>query len=669
MEWSLKINSFSSTFTVILKKKKKMSEHVYMEEDNSVVNMEEGNSAVRLQEYNSAFRNRLKTFIITNISHIDTTDFFPDAFIHFRNQINTILETQNFIKVIANLHVEFTKTVTNEAGVRTDSIDKDLYTNPQTIDIETDLVTFYDEYIVSELNRKISEDSLAGSGFVLSKIFKLSIHISKYEPYAGASYIEVPKFLRDKKAIINVKNKDNECFKYAVLSALFPAEKNVDRVQKYKPFEHLVDFSMTFPVDVVKIKKFEQQNPLISINVYMYHDDTKSVRPIRLTKEVKEKHIHLLMLTEQTSNVNVVKSHYCWIKNLGALLGKQVSLHKTRKVFCDRCLNHFTDQTKLNDHLINCCKQNNCKIQVPRRSDNILNFKNYSKQLMVPFIVYADIESILKNIDKPFFQNGGIQAYQKHDACSIGYYFHSEHNVLKSYYRSKRSTDCIEWFAKELLYIAYRVEDVLRKIKPLKMTVDDEFSFIRADTCHICGKRFLEKERRVRDHSHITGKFRGAAHESCNLNFQEAHHIPIVFHNLSNYDAHFLVKILATHINGSMTIIPNNEERYISFSIKVPSNITKKYADFIQLRFMDSFRFMSSSLDYLASLLPSESKKILHEQNKNLTDDNLKLLERKGVFCYDYIDSWSKFDETSLPAQDKFYSKLTESHISDEDYS
>lgn len=146
-----------------------------------------------------------------------------------------------------------------------------------------------------------------------------------------------------------------------------------------------------------------------------------------------------------------------------------------------------------------------------------------------------------------------------------------------------------------------------------------------------------------------------------------AKYITIVFHNLSNYDSHFIIKAFAKNIDGDVDVIPRNDEVYISFTKRV--NTTKdEYFSGIKLRFIDSLRFMHSSLDYLASLLPSDKKKILRQEFSSLDENKLKLLEKKGVFCYDYLDSVEKLNETSLPPKEMFYSSLNDSHIADEDY-
>ena len=177
---------------------------------------------------------------------------------------------------------------------------------------------------------------------------------------------------------------------------------------------------------------------------------------------------------------------------------------------------------------------------------------------------------------------------------------------------------------------------------------------------------------KVRDHCHFTGKFRGAAHQKCNLSFKVPDYIPVVFHNLSGYDAHLFIKELARKYGKEgMNVIAENSEKYISFSlnIEVGTYVNKKgetVVKKIQLRFIDSIRFMASSLDKLANNLSDDQFKNLRKFFKD--DDQFQLLKRKGVYPYEYIDSFDRFNEGALPSKDNFYSKLNLSGVSDLDY-
>ncbi|RYE18301.1 MAG: hypothetical protein EOP45_14355 [Sphingobacteriaceae bacterium] len=484
------------------------------------------------------------------------------------------------------------------------------------IDFETNLYEFFDQQISQFVLEKIDEVELRGSGFKLKEIRELNIQISRYEPFGGSSYIKLPKNLEKKHAIINVKNKDQQCFKYAVLSAMFPAADHACRVSNYKQYENELDFSgITFPVEVRDITKFEAQNPSISINVYMPNRSGKSVHPLRLTKTVKRNHIHLLLLmkmkksngddeidnsddedVDMSSNLigtHENKMHYCWIKKMSALLGKQMSAHGHKQFFCDRCLNCFSHIQKLEAHRVDCFRKNEYEIEMPLPGVTI-SFENHRKQMRVPFIVYADVESLLKKPEIQFCQTETTTAYQQHEVYSIGYY-HTSTLSARSVYRSKRGPDCIEWFVQEMINLAKEAESLLEQVEPMELTLEEQVLHGWAEECHICERPFAEGEIKVRDHSHLTGHYRGAAHNACNLNYKEPRHIPVIFHNLTNYDAHFIIKALAK-TPGSIQVIPQNEERYISFTKTVPSS--NKYSNSVRLRFIDSFQFMASSLDY-----------------------------------------------------------------------
>ena len=205
---------------------------------------------------------------------------------------------------------------------------------------------------------------------------------------------------------------------------------------------------------------------------------------------------------------------------------------------------------------------------------------------------------------------------------------------------------------------------------PLTEVMQREYE--EASTCHICMKPFdnPEKNWKVRDHCHYTGLYRGAAHNNCNLKYKIPKHIPIVFHNLSGYDAHLFIRQLGEKFQAEdIGVIAENKEKYISFNVKIDVQlemdgkpVTKK----IELRFIDSFRFMASSLDSLAKNLTDDQCKNLRWLYKE--DDVFKLMRRKGVYPYEYMDSWERFEETRLPPKEAFYSKLNMEGISDKDY-
>lgn len=149
------------------------------------------------------------------------------------------------------------------------------------------------------------------------------------------------------------------------------------------------------------------------------------------------------------------------------------------------------------------------------------------------------------------------------------------------------------------------------------------------------------------------------------MNYQDSHVIPIIFHNFTGYDSHFLIRDIANVFNGKIELLPLNKERFISFTKHIEGSD-------IKLRFIDSFRFMAASLDKLSSYL-QEMNILTHEfsqdqQYSPLTNKKIELLKRKGIFPYEYLDCEEKLSITEIPSKDKFYSSLYDSEISYEDY-
>ncbi|CAG9833236.1 unnamed protein product [Diabrotica balteata] len=208
----------------------------------------------------------------------------------------------------------------------------------------------------------------------------------------------------------------------------------------------------------------------------------------------------------------------------------------------------------------------------------------------------------------------------------------------------------MEWFAKEMSELAAFVQGKIKDIVPMNVTPS-----FNASNCHICEKTFSDKDVIVRDHDHFTGDFRGFAHQVCNLNFKKLFVVPIFFHNLSGYDSHMMIRDLAK--KGSISLLPINKEKYISFTINDSESS-------IRLRFVDSLRFLNSSLDKLAATLQPEDLRYLASEFPNTTPEQMELLKRKGIFPYEYIDSFNKLNETQLTSIDKFSSSLSGEHIS-----
>lgn len=229
---------------------------------------------------------------------------------------------------------------------------------------------------------------------------------------------------------------------------------------------------------------------------------------------------------------------------------------------------------------------------------------------------------------------------------------------------SFRGENCIKWFADELYNIL---------VEPISAEVEE--SFQQTTTCHICSETVSIDEIRCRDHSHITGKYRGLSHQACNLKYQESRTIPVLFHGLSHYDGHFIIREVMSAFEGDCYVVPVTDENYISFVKTVEDSRQKGFKDLgkmirnvVRLKFLDSYRFMNSSLDVLSKYLPSSHKTILHQEFPHLSKEKLQLLEIKGIYPYDFLCSSEKLNCTELPERHEFYNRLTDEHISENDY-
>ena len=404
-----------------------------------------------------------------------------------------------------------------------------------------------------------------GSGWRLDSIIKLELHTVSYNPLRGETWIALPKELANKKAIINMKNEDNKCFLWCVLRALNPCEKKSERIdKKLKEKENTLNMEeIAYPVSLKDIDKFERQNPSISITVFGYNE--KSVYPLRNSNNTNREHDVILILIKEGVN------HYCLVKNVSRLLSSQVSNHKEKHHFCLRCFNSFWTHKSLNKHLEYCGNHEAVKINMPEKG-TMLKFKNYHRGEKVPFIIYADFESCIKSIHTCDLnpENSYTKQYQKHEPISFYYYIKCFDSkvclpIKERSYTGKNA---------EQVFLKYLEEDIKMIANIPKKEIifgeKEKERYNEETRCWICKGEFDDKDKnkeKVKDHCHYTDRYRGAAHNECNLNYRKPNFTPVVFHNLSGYDSHLFIKNLGFS-EGNIDCIPNNEEKYISFSKK-----------------------------------------------------------------------------------------------------
>ncbi|XP_065667559.1 uncharacterized protein LOC136087872 [Hydra vulgaris] len=455
-----------------------------------------------------------------------------------------------------------------------------------------------------------------------------------------------------------MKNEDNECFKWCIARALNPTDENPQRVDKdlKNKAEKINWDEIEFPVSLDKIIQFEKNNKDISVNVYGFE---KSVYPLRISKDNDRQHLIDLLLISDGE-----KSHYCLIKSLSKLLSSQICSKQHTTYYCRNCLLGYDSEESLSKHKLYCNTHDSVRIELPNRGST-MQFVHHNRSMRVPFFVYADFERFIKPINTctPNPNESFTKQYQKHTTSSFCYYIKCFDVTFTA---SSEADDVAQIFVDSLQEDIKKICDMIKFPKKMIFTPENKDDFNGTTSCHICGEDLVKDK--VRDHCHITGKYRGAAHNSCNLKYKIPKIFSVLFCNISGYDSHLFIKKLS---EGKLSCIPINEEKYISYSreIKV-GEFTNKEGENIEtkreLRFLDSYRFMSSSLDAL-------SKNLLKEQCKNIgklhSGKQLDLLLRKGIYPYDWVDSVDKFNETQLPPKELFFSKLNDEGISEDDYS
>ena len=511
--------------------------------------------------------------------------------------------------------------------------------------------------MIAHMKEQIENPALLNSRFVFDEVLFTNVDFHQLNLTRGSSYLPLPNWLAHKKAIINPKKENQECFKWAVIAVSRWEEinNNPERISKLKRFDKDFDWSgIEFLVFVKDIKKFEFRNQ-ISINLLVI--EGKQIYICRKGGNY-ERIINLMLITGNN------RKHYVAIKSLSRLLSSQNTKHKGKEYFCMNCLQGFNGESSRDEHLDYCINNESVKVEMPHKKP-IVQYSDGQFQFKVPFIMYADYESILKPIQGPennprISSTRGINNHIPSGWCVCSEFAYGKvENSLKLYH----GEDCITKFCDHINEEAHRLYQSFPE-KPMKPLTPKEMDrYKRSEGCHICFKLFKEDNPKVRDHCHYTGRYRGPAHTKCNLQYKILSYIPIVFHNLSGYDAHLFIKELAASSTdgAKMGVITKNKEDYISFPIKVEVD---KYIDKngiekskeIEIRFIDSFKFMSSSLDSLVNNLARGGGKFFGFEE--YSDNQYKLLIQKGIHPHEYMTDWDKFKEMKLPPREAFYSKL-----------
>ena len=404
-------------------------------------------------------------------------------------------------------------------------------------------------------------------------------------------------------------------------------------------------------------------------------NDRHMIYPLRVTD--KELHRHVNLLLTELDGV----WHYSTIKNFSGFIRAQYSKHNgSRTFYCYSCLHGFQGKkgetsrkkcSRLQEHVKYCKTQKPQKVSYPE--NKTLKFENIHKQLKHPFVGYADFECTLqrttdKNVStgicddsdhsKEFSYQNHIDASYFTKFVSIDSEFKLDENEFFKFPQTETYTgnNAAEHFIDYVQTVAEKIfQKYIQNPKPMIFTKDDEENQEKSTHCHICKNEFISTDIIVRDHCHITGEYRGAAHQNCNLKYRinsKSWKLPIFFHNLRGYDGHLLIKAVKKR-HGMIRVIPNNMQKYLAISIG-------------RVQFLDSFQFTMKPLDKLVSTI--DDKDYIHTKKIFSDEEEFNLIKQKGVFPYDYFDSLEKLHQKSYPTKEQFFNTLSNKECTLEDY-
>lgn len=350
--------------------------------------------------------------------------------------------------------------------------------------------------------------------------------------------------------------------------------------------------------------------------------------------------------------------HFHVITSMSALIRHQLPKSNNTAYFCNNCNIPTFRKSTHEKHIATCSGEENSHLPDPEFAK--LKFKSFEKELPVPYIFTADIETLQK-------RNDICSNQWDHTATAIGLKVSNLNNVKDSKYFEYFGKNCIQNFFVCVQREALNVyENCLssKVAKPIIFTKEDKKKFDKQKSCRICLQDYSLSNNiiKVRHHLHTTGIFISSLCSECNLKIQiREPFIPLWIHNGSKFDFHFLCRHFPK--GSTIKVLAKSRETYLSITWKIP--LAKSEHQFLNVIFLDSFRFLPSSLEKLVQILPNE---LLFETKQEVGDSKeTNEFFRKNVYPYDYLDTWEKYD-LPLPSKDDFFSKLTGKGITNADY-
>lgn len=625
-------------------------------------------------------------------------DFLPnqvantdDCFLQYEDEMKLIIKRELISKKVIRfsiiLHSNYAKLDNDGEIVQSEIFTLRTFTKvllySELPRIKRHVQDFRKRLIIHEENPQMEE-----SGWVLLFITSCIIEIGKI-PLLGAcsndecktkfNKINRNKYLLD--VPIKAEKHENMCFLYSLVQGLNKLQdNNLISEKTYNYIEKYIDYSKAkFPMSISKIRYFEKRNKhlFFKINVFMYGAGNKTFPVYRSELKNVTKTINLLLIDFMDQD-QCAKFHFVYIKDLNLFLSRQNSI----KFICENCVLHFSTETALENHK-SLCQQNKAQKIILPPFLATLKFDQFQRCFFMPVVGYLDFEAKIVPISpqeqcklynclnclnegKLINCNHATRKLSNHLPISYSVIFvDTFDNVIY------KKTESHEFNVMELCFDALfeaenHISNLVNKYKWPQLTPQQEESFQAATHCYICLTNFGDDNLKNRDHCHYLPppiNYRGALCQSCNLRGRYYTEIPVFVHNLSNYDAHFLLEGLKNIKTTKLQLraIPTNQQKLKTLTIG-------------KIKFIDSLQFLQASLDTLVSSLAKsdDAKKtfnLLYTSGLCKNDEEFNLLTKKGIFPYTFVTSLEKCKLTkTLPSKKHFYNDLKYEKISENDY-
>ena len=329
------------------------------------------------------------------------------------------------------------------------------------------------DQLLESLLKKYEENlrnKMRGSEFEFDGVNFLYYEFNKTSINRGGSYIDSPKWLKDKKSTINPKNNDDKCFQYAVTLALNldKIKKDPQRVSKIKPFIEKYNWEdINFPSTSKDWKKFECNNE-VALNIPCVPYNTEKINIAYKSKNnlTQEKQIILLMISDGQ------KWHYLVVKNLSRLLRGITSNHK-EDFYCLNCFHSY--RTELEAQKKICENHDYCHVEMPTKNNDIIKYNHGEKSVKLLFVIYADLECLLEKmstcINNP--NQSSTTKINKHTPSGYSIFTHCSFNESKNKLNYYRGKDCMKKFSKDLREHVSKIINYEKK-KMIPLTTEEK---------------------------------------------------------------------------------------------------------------------------------------------------------------------------------------------------